>query len=138
MNVYLHVATDKLYVIGFRGWKNDAKSFELGYIKRLTEFSLKQKIILVSQQSSYDFENVCTDQIIFSNVRVKDNKHSYVIVTPQIYWFMLLKWWFKRHTQKPLFIVSILSDTVVHIQNSLFLVFFLLQNKEKGIKFHKF
>lgn len=93
---------------------------------------------MVSQQSSYDFENICTDHIILSNVRVYDNKHSYVIVTPQIYWFMLLKWWFKRHTQKPLFIVSILSDTVVHIQNSLFLGFFLLQNKEKGIKFHKF
>lgn len=46
---------------------------------------MKQKIILVSQQLSYDFENVCTDHIIFSNVRVKDNKHSYVIVTPQIY-----------------------------------------------------
>lgn len=103
MYVYLHVATDKLYAIRFRGWKNDAKSFELGYIKRLTEFSMKQKIILVSQQLSYDFENVCTDHIIFSNVRVKDNKHSYVIVTPQLYWFMLLKWWFKRHTLKPFF-----------------------------------
>lgn len=43
MNVYLHVATDKLYVIRIRGWKNDAKSFELGYIKRFTEFLLKQK-----------------------------------------------------------------------------------------------